>query len=115
MQKTQYQGIIVSFKLSSLHCVLCLTNINIQGKKIKSVRRDNFGSKLGRLHMTKQDVNSLQTRKMKGLKKTFAEKKMKRKSDAESGQVVKKPKVATQSKKLKKFSKKGRKLRGGQV
>lgn len=89
---------------------------NIQGKKIKSVRRDNFGSKLGRLHMTKQDVNTLQTRKMKGLKKTFAEKKMKRKSDAENGPVVKKPKVvATQSKKLKKFSKKGRKLRGGQV
>lgn len=68
--------------------------------------------------MTKQDVNTLQTRKMKGLKKTFAEKKLKRKSDAENGQVVKKPrvaKVATESKKLKKFSKKGRKLRGGQV
>lgn len=73
---------------------------------------------MGRLHMTKQDVNSLQTRKMKGLKKTFAEKKLKRKSDADkNGPVVKKPKVAaaTQNKKLKKFSKKGRKLRGGQV
>lgn len=91
-------------------------NINIQGKKIKSVRRDNFGSKLGRLHMTKQDVNKLQTRKMKGLKKTPAEKKMKRKNDADNkGPVVKKPKVATEGKKLKKFSKKGRKLRGGQV
>lgn len=67
--------------------------------------------------MTKQDVNSLQTRKMKGLKKTFAEKKLKRKSDADkNGPVVKKPKVvATQTKKLKKFSKKGRKLKGGQV
>lgn len=66
--------------------------------------------------MTKQDVNSLQTRKMKGLKKTFAEKKLKRKSDDEkNGLVVKKPRVATQSKKLKKFSKKGRKLKGGQV
>lgn len=68
--------------------------------------------------MTKQDVNSLQTRKMKGLKKTFAQKKLKRQSDADkNGPVVKKPKiaVATQSKKLKKFSKKGRKLRGGQV
>lgn len=65
--------------------------------------------------MTKQDVNTLQTRKMKGLKKTFAEKKTKRKSDAENGPVVKKPRVATTTKKLKKFSKKGRKLRGGQV
>lgn len=93
-----------------------MLNCNIQGKKIKSVRRDNFGSKLGRLHMTKQDVNSLQTRKMKGLKKTSAEKKLKRKSDADKNEsVIKKPKVATQSKKLKKFSKKGRKLRGGQV
>uniref|UniRef100_A0A2S2P572 Ribosome production factor 2 homolog n=1 Tax=Schizaphis graminum TaxID=13262 RepID=A0A2S2P572_SCHGA len=89
---------------------------NIKGKKIKSVRRDNFGSKLGRLHMTKQDVNTLQTRKMKGLKKTYAERKIKRKSDEDkNGPAVKKPKVATQSKKLKKFSKKGRKLRGGQV
>lgn len=88
----------------------------LQGKKVKSVRRDNFGSKLGRLHMTKQDVNSLQTRKMKGLKKTYAEKKLKRKSDDNKNeQVVKKPKVAIQNKKLKKFSKKGRKLRGGQV
>lgn len=80
------------------------------------MRRDNFGSKLGRLHMTKQDVNSLQTRKMKGLRKTFVEKKLKRKSDADkNGPVVKKPKVALQGKKLKKFSKKGRKLKGGQV
>jgi len=53
---------------------------------------------------------------MKGLKKTFAEKKIKRKSGADKNEpAVKKPKVATQSKKLKKFSKKGRKLRGGQV
>lgn len=66
--------------------------------------------------MTKQDVNSLQTRKMKGLKKTFAEKKLKRKNDEDkNGPVVKKPKVVTASKKLKKFSKKGRKLKGGQV
>lgn len=69
--------------------------------------------------MTKQDVNKLQTRKMKGLKKTFAEKKMKRKADEEkNGPVVKKAKENLKSspnKKLKKFSKKGRKLRGGQV
>lgn len=66
--------------------------------------------------MTKQDVNTLQTRKMKGLKKTYAERKIKRKSDeVKNGPAVKKSKVATQSKKLKKFSKKGRKLRGGQV
>lgn len=66
--------------------------------------------------MTKQDVNTLQTRKMKGLKKTFTEKKLKRNSNVDENEpAVKKPKVAAPAKKLKKFSKKGRKLRGGQV
>ncbi|XP_050535303.1 ribosome production factor 2 homolog [Daktulosphaira vitifoliae] len=93
--------------------------ISLKGKKIKGVRRDNFGSKLGRLHMTKQDVNKLQTRKMKGLKKTFAEKKMKRMASEENNDLaIKKSRdnlKASPGKKLKKFSKKGRKLRGGQV
>ena len=30
---------------------------------------DAFGTKLGRIHMTKQNLDSLQTRKMKGLKR----------------------------------------------
>lgn len=41
----------------------------------KNISRDPFGSKLGRIHMGKQDVSKLQTRKMKGLKKTAEEKK----------------------------------------
>ncbi|CAG9787713.1 unnamed protein product [Diatraea saccharalis] len=45
-----------------------------QGVK-KNISRDAFGSKLGRIHMGKQDVNKLQTRKMKGLKKTPEERK----------------------------------------
>jgi len=52
---------------------------------------------------------------MKGLKKTFPEKKRKSNNDGTSEPVIKKPKVAAPAKKLKKFSKKGRKLRGGQV
>lgn len=40
-----------------------------QGKKIKNIKRDTFGTKLGRVHMTSQDVSKLQTRKMKGLRK----------------------------------------------
>ena len=40
-----------------------------QIKKTKNVSHDPFGSKLGRIHMTKQDLGQLQTRKMKGLKK----------------------------------------------
>ncbi|XP_025097497.1 ribosome production factor 2 homolog [Pomacea canaliculata] len=38
-------------------------------RKIKNISHDAFGSKLGRIHMTKQDLSKLQTRKMKGLKK----------------------------------------------
>lgn len=31
--------------------------------------QDVFGSRLGRIHMTKQDLGKLQTRKLKGLKR----------------------------------------------
>ncbi|XP_013191642.1 ribosome production factor 2 homolog [Amyelois transitella] len=41
----------------------------------KNISRDAFGSKLGRIHMGKQDIHKLQTRKMKGLKKTPEERK----------------------------------------
>ncbi|XP_045769813.1 ribosome production factor 2 homolog [Maniola jurtina] len=41
----------------------------------KNLSTDAFGTKLGRVHMSKQDINRLQTRKMKGLKKTPEEKK----------------------------------------
>uniref|UniRef100_A0A2H1VGJ6 Ribosome production factor 2 homolog n=1 Tax=Spodoptera frugiperda TaxID=7108 RepID=A0A2H1VGJ6_SPOFR len=50
----------------------------------KNISRDAFGSKLGRVHMGKQEIQKLQTRKMKGLKKTPEEKKqmlMKRKQE----------------------------------
>jgi ribosome production factor 2 len=40
-----------------------------QLRKKKNISKDAFGSKLGRIHMTKQDLGKLQTRKMKGLKK----------------------------------------------
>ncbi|XP_059057412.1 ribosome production factor 2 homolog [Achroia grisella] len=45
-----------------------------QGTK-KNISRDAFGSKLGRIHIGKQDIGKLQTRKMKGLKKTPEERK----------------------------------------
>lgn len=41
----------------------------------KNISRDAFGSKLGRVHMGRQEIGRLQTRKMKGLKKTPEEKK----------------------------------------
>ena len=41
-----------------------------QVKKTKNVSFDQFGSKLGRVHMQRQDLSKLQTRKMKGLKRS---------------------------------------------
>uniref|UniRef100_T1IVI4 Ribosome production factor 2 homolog n=1 Tax=Strigamia maritima TaxID=126957 RepID=T1IVI4_STRMM len=37
-------------------------------KKIKNIKKNPFGTKLGQIHMERQDLNKLQTRKMKGLK-----------------------------------------------
>ena len=44
-----------------------------QPKKRKNISRDDFGTKLGRIHMQKQDLGKLQTRKLKGLKKRKSE------------------------------------------
>ena len=50
-------------------------------KKIKNITRDELtGDKLGRIHMDKQDVYSMQTRRVKALRKTPAE--LKGKDDA---------------------------------
>ncbi|CCD25366.1 rRNA-binding ribosome biosynthesis protein RPF2 NDAI_0F00470 [Naumovozyma dairenensis CBS 421] len=40
-------------------------------KTVKNVETDLMGDKIGRVHMGKQDLNKLQTRKMKGLKSKF--------------------------------------------
>ncbi|XP_051951456.1 ribosome production factor 2 homolog [Xyrauchen texanus] len=41
----------------------------LKPKKKKNISHDAFGTRLGRLHMQKQNLDKLQTRKMKGLKK----------------------------------------------
>lgn len=45
-------------------------NLSIQVKKTKNVSHDVFGTKLGRVHMQRQDFSKLQTRKIKGLKRS---------------------------------------------
>jgi len=55
----------------------------------KNISRDEFGTKLGRVHMEKQDLSKFQTRKIKGLKKTAEEKKKARKEKADAGWVHK--------------------------
>lgn len=44
-------------------------NFILQPKKIKNVSVHDLGDKMGRIHMVKQDLSKLQTRKMKGLKR----------------------------------------------
>jgi ribosome production factor 2 len=43
----------------------------IKQKKVKNVITNELGTKMGRIHMEKQDFNQLQTRKMKGLKRNL--------------------------------------------
>ncbi|KAH3682211.1 hypothetical protein WICPIJ_006832 [Wickerhamomyces pijperi] len=43
----------------------------LEAKSKKNVETDLVGDKIGRVHVGKQDLNQLQTRKMKGLKKRF--------------------------------------------
>lgn len=47
-------------------------------KKVKNVTKDAFGSTLGRVHIPAQKIGTIQTKKMKGLKETPEEKKMKK-------------------------------------
>lgn len=42
--------------------------------KKRNVSTDGLGTKHGRIHIGKQEINKLQTRKMKGLKKNASEK-----------------------------------------
>ena len=53
----------------------------VKPSKVKNVSRDRLGDKIGRVHMLKQDFGKLQTRKMKGLKKTRDEKVEEKKKD----------------------------------
>ncbi|KAK5650648.1 hypothetical protein RI129_001677 [Pyrocoelia pectoralis] len=48
-------------------------------RKRKNVSRDGLGTLHGRIHVGKQNIPSLQTRKMKGLKKTAEEKRAEKK------------------------------------
>lgn len=56
--------------------------------KKKNVTKDAFGNLQGRVHIDKQEVNKLQTRKMKGLKKTPEEKKELRKAKKLAAKVA---------------------------
>lgn len=45
------------------------TDYCVQAKVKKNVETDTVGDKIGRIHLGRQDLSELQTRKMKGLKR----------------------------------------------
>ncbi|XP_071869095.1 ribosome production factor 2-like protein Non3 isoform X1 [Bombus fervidus] len=53
----------------------CKKPKELKVKKKKNISVDKLGITFGRVHVGAQNINSIQTRKMKGLKKTMAEKK----------------------------------------
>ncbi|OAD58188.1 Ribosome production factor 2 like protein, partial [Eufriesea mexicana] len=53
----------------------CKKPKQLKVKKKKNISMDNLGTTFGRIHIGAQNINNIQTRKMKGLKKTIAEKK----------------------------------------
>eukprot|EP00094_Tigriopus_californicus_P004167 TCALIF_04015-PA protein Name:"Similar to Rpf2 Ribosome production factor 2 homolog (Mus musculus)" AED:0.04 eAED:0.04 QI:0/-1/0/1/-1/1/1/0/347 len=58
-------------------------------KKVKNIEKDEFGSVYGTLHLPKQDLNNFQTRKLKGLKTSKAEKMAEKKAKAEKARQAK--------------------------
>ncbi|EFN83102.1 Brix domain-containing protein 1 [Harpegnathos saltator] len=66
-------------------------------KKKKNISEDKLGTTYGSIHVGAQNLDKIQTRKMKGLKKTLSEKKssQKRKLADHSNDDVKKIKAAT--------------------
>lgn len=64
----------------------------LKPKKTKNIEKNVFGSKLGRIHMKRQNFKQLNTRKMKGLKKNL-QFNVKRKREQYSNYPVKKAKM----------------------
>ncbi|KOC70240.1 Ribosome production factor 2 like protein [Habropoda laboriosa] len=88
-------------KLASndLFKLACKKPKELKIKKKKNMSKNKLGTTFGRIHVGAQNLNSIQTRKMKGLKKTMAEKKaeMKRKNVDNNDNSSKKLKPTTDS------------------
>ncbi|XP_021957749.1 ribosome production factor 2 homolog [Folsomia candida] len=71
----------------------CKRPKELKPKKVKNISKDSFGSQLGQVHIPRQDLSKLTTRRMKGLKKSMADRKMEkagrvRESNAEGEQTT---------------------------
>jgi len=59
-------------------------------KKVKNISNDAFGTKMGKVHVTAQEIGTIQTRKIKGLKATKEEKKEKLEKKKRKAEEVRK-------------------------
>ncbi|XP_066594424.1 ribosome production factor 2 homolog [Prorops nasuta] len=66
----------------------CKKPKELKVKKKKNISKDTFGTTYGRIHVGSQNINSIQTRKMKGLKKTLAERKLEKKRSSTEAALV---------------------------
>jgi len=62
--------------------------LRLQERKKKNIMKSELGTTYGRIHIGKQNINSIQTRKMKGLKKTLSEKRNLKRQITTDGQVT---------------------------
>jgi ribosome production factor 2 len=73
MKKPKGLEVSLIFSLSFPHhhyfLVQLLTQRQKQARSKKNIETDIIGDKVGRIHLGKQDLNDMQTRKMKGLKR----------------------------------------------
>jgi len=64
------KGVEVSLFWRVLLCCVLLLTCLLQPRAKKNIETDLMGDKIGRIHVGKQDLTQLQTRKMKGLKRS---------------------------------------------
>ena len=77
----------------------CKKPKELKVKKKKNISEDGLGKTLGRIHVGAQKLNTIQTRKMKGLKKTLSEKKLEKKRKLQGADIdsSKKQKLSEES------------------
>jgi len=79
----------VKLASADLFKTACKRPKELKPKKVKNISKDPFGSTLGQVHIPRQDLTKLTTRKMKGLKKTVAEGKMEKAEKVREAQADK--------------------------
>jgi len=84
------------FASEDLFKTACKQVKNVRGeKKVKNLSQDEFGNKLGRVHVPSQDIQKIQTRKVKALKESKEEKLEQIKKKKEKAESIRQSEVET--------------------